>query len=258
MKSLLKHITNLILPVTGILFFFMIWQIIVMVFLTKVDETNFQGFLPYHALGALYQLVQTQYFWISVFVSLKRIILGLFFAALIGIPFGLFLGMSAPLREMTNIPMQFLRMISPISWMPIALFFLPGFEEAILFLITMASVWPIILSTSQGVQQVKNEWINMARNQGAISFQLVFRIIFPASIPFILSGIRLAMGVAWIVLVPAELLGTSSGLGYLINDARDSIAYDKLMGIVVAIGIIGYGLDAFFQIIRKKFDWQLQ
>ena len=96
----------------------------------------------------------------------------------------------------------------------------------------------------------------MARNQGTNEKNLLLKVIFPASLPSILSGLRLALGVAWIVLVPAELLGISSGLGYLINDARNSLEYDKLMAVIIAIGIIGFLLDLLFQIVTSKFNWQ--
>jgi NitT/TauT family transport system permease protein len=192
----------------------------------------------------------------SVLTSIVRIVIGLLIASMIGIPFGIMIGFYKNLRNITNAPIQFIRMISPLSWMPIALILLPGFEYAIYFLITISSIWPIILSTSQGVTSVDKEWIRMALNQGAKEYQLLFKVIFRASIPYILSGLRLAVGVAWIILVPAEFLGVSSGLGYLINDARDTLRYDNLMAIVIAIGVIGFLIDAVFQILLKIFDWR--
>ena len=91
----------------------------------------------------------------------------------------------------------------------------------------------------------------MARNQGAGDRDLLLRVVVPASVPFIMTSLRLALGVAWIVLVPAEFLGVSSGLGYLINDARDTMAYDRLMAVVLAIGAVGFVLDGVLAMARK-------
>ncbi|HEB32817.1 MAG TPA: ABC transporter permease subunit [Spirochaetes bacterium] len=106
------------------------------------------------------------------------------------------------------------------------------------------------------VMNTNPDWIKMAKNQGASDSQLLFKVVFPASVPYIITGVRLSLGVAWIILVPAEMLGTSSGLGYLINDARDTMSYDNLMAVVIAIGIIGFCIDSLFQVIKRKFEWK--
>jgi NitT/TauT family transport system permease protein len=119
----------------------------------------------------------------------------------------------------------------------------------------MSTLWPIVLNTAYSVSRVNPQWINMARNQGAKNYQLLLRIIIPSSLPYILTSLRLALGVAWIVLVPAEFLGVSSGLGYIINDARDTMEYDRLMAIIIAIGIVGFILDGALQLIQKSLSW---
>ncbi|MBA7627536.1 Bicarbonate transport system permease protein CmpB [subsurface metagenome] len=242
--------------ITGIILFIFLWEIVLRLFLLQPNFSQFKGFLPLFTLKALISLTIEKFFWISIFASLRRVIIGLFFASMFGIPVGLLVGAFRYLRDITNAPFQFVRMISPISWMPIALIFLPGFEEAILFLIFIVTVWPILLNTSHGVINANPDWIKMARNQGASERQLLFRIIFPASIPYMVTGFRLGIGVAWIILVPAEMIGTSSGLGYLINDARDTMEYDKLMAAVIAIGIIGFCIDSLFQVVKRKFEWK--
>lgn len=244
--------------VLGISIFILLWQIVVLLFVMQDGYEQFKGFLPLDSALSLLHMSNTSAFWYAVYSSLKRVLLGLFIAGLLGVPAGLLIGMNRWLKNLTNAPIQFIRMISPISWMPIALIFLAGFEEAVIFLVTIASVWPIILNTSNGVQSVNKDWIKMAKNQGANSTQLLFRVILPATLPAILSGIRLAMGIAWVVLVPAEMLGISSGLGYLINDARNALEYDKLMAVIVSIGILGIFLDGIFQLVKKRVDWNLK
>jgi NitT/TauT family transport system permease protein len=197
-------------------------------------------------------------FWLSVFASVRRVMFGIFIAFLIGFPMGLMIGFYRKFRTITYPPIQLLRMISPLSWMPIALLLFSTFEGAIYFLITMATIWPIILNTTLGVMRVNQHWIMMAKNQGANDRQLIGRIIIPASVPYILTSLRLALGVAWIVLVPAEFLGVSSGLGYIINDARDTMEYDRLMAVIIAIGLIGFTLDGTIQYARKFLNWRWQ
>jgi len=190
-----------------------------------------------------------------VLASLRRVAIGIGVAFLVGLPFGILIGYFRNLRSITYTPIQFVRMISPLSWMPIALLIFTTFESTIYFLITMATVWPIILNSSLGVSRVNPQWIKMAKNQGATDVQVLLYIILPASIPYILTSLRLALGVAWIVLVPVEFLGVSSGLGYIINDARDTMEYDRLMAIVIVIGMVGFVLDGSIQLVQKVFRW---
>jgi NitT/TauT family transport system permease protein len=150
---------------------------------------------------------------------------------------------SSMLREISHVPFQFLRMISPLAWMPIAVLAFATWDGAIVFLIAVAAVWPILFSTAQGVRRIDPLWFKVARNLGADGFQMLRRIILPAIGQDIFAGVRLAVGVAWIVLVPAEYLGVTSGLGYAINDARDTLEYDTLAAMVVIIGVIGFILD---------------
>lgn len=187
--------------------------------------------------------------------SLYRIGLGLAWAAAVGVPMGILVGWFAPARKLTNIPFQFLRMISPLSWMPIAVMAFATWDGAIVFLVGIAAIWPILFSTAAGLRRVDPAWFKVARNLGARPWHMLLNIILPAISQDILTGIRLALGVAWIVLVPAEYLGVTSGLGYAINDARDTLEYDRLAATVVIIGIIGFGLDFLCQQAIARLSW---
>ncbi len=235
--------------------FFIAWVFIGYAIFARPGYEQFSGFLPLPTLKAMAALMVDPHFWQGIHASLRRVVVGITIAFVIGLPMGLMIGFYKKLQIVTHTPIQFLRMISPLSWMPIALLVFHSFEWAIYFLITMATVWPIILNTSHGVSQVNPHWINMARNQGARDYQLLLRIIMPASIPYILASLRLALGVAWIVLVPAEFLGISSGLGYIINDARDTMEYDRLMAIIIAIGVVGFILDGGIEMVQRAFSW---
>lgn len=241
--------------IIGLVIFAFVWMLISSIVFTREEFSQFSGFMPGPTLNALLASVQESKFWISVFASLRRIIVGILLAAVIGIPIGILVGFYPRLRSLSYSPIQFIRMISPLSWMPVALLLFASFESAVYFLIVMATVCPIILNTTIGVLNINPQWIKMALNQGANNFQLIRTIVIPASLPYMLTSLRLALGVAWIVLVPAEFLGVSSGLGYLINDARDTMEYDKLMAMVIAIGILGFSLDRIIQKLQHRLSW---
>jgi NitT/TauT family transport system permease protein len=238
---------------TGV--FVLLWAVMGHLLFTRPGYEQFSDFLPIPATKALCALLLESGFWLSILASLRRVVVGISVAFLFGLPCGLFIGYYSKVKLAVDPSIQFLRMVSPLAWMPIALLLFATFESAICFLITIATVWPIVLNTTLGVSCVNPQWINMARDQGARDYHLLTRIIVPASVPHILTSLRLALGVAWIVLVPAEFLGVSSGLGYLINDARDTMEYDRLMAVVISIGMLGFVLDWTIQTVRKRFRW---
>lgn len=239
----------------GLVLFAFAWAAVTQFIFTRPELYHFKGFLPGPTLAALVDAFQNSKFWISVFASLRRIVAGIAISAFIGLPLGVLIGFFTRLRKLTYSPIQFVRMISPLSWMPIALLLFTSFESAVHFLIVMATICPIIQNTAIGVMEINPQWLKMALNQGANNVQLIQTIVLPYSIPHMITSIRLALGIAWIVLVPAEFLGVSSGLGYLINDARDTMEYDKLMAIIIAIGILGFILDRIFQKLQYRFSW---
>ena len=180
---------------------------------------------------------------------------GLLIAIVIGVPLGILMGRFKRFRELSNSPFQFLRMISPLSWMPIAVLVYGTWNHSIIFLIAMASVWPVAFSTAAGLTKVDPAWFKVSRNLGAKPWHMLFQIIMPAISFDVFTGIRLALGVAWIVLVPAEYLGVTSGLGYAIEDARETLSYDYLTAMVLTIGIIGYLLDSTCVLLIKRYSW---
>lgn len=251
-KKVLKQIAY---PTIGVIGLLVLWWLGGQSIKANPDMTAFSAFAPEPAFYALQELVMGDELWAAIGWSLYRILLGLLWAIIIGIPVGVIVGYVNVATKITNVPFQFLRMISPLAWMPIAVLSFDTWDSAIIFLIVMAAVWPIMFSTANGVRKIDPNWFKVARNLGASSSQMLRRIILPAIMMDIVAGIRLAVGVAWIVLVPAEYLGVTSGLGYAINDARDTLSYDKLAAVVVVIGIIGYSLDSICSMLVKRFNW---
>ena len=216
---------------------------------------NFAGFAPMATFERLWRMLISGEALRMALPSLGRIGGGLAWAIAIGVPFGILVGRFRAVREASSVPFQFLRMISPLAWMPIAVMAFATWNGAIVFLIGVAAIWPVLFSTAHGYRRIDPAWFKVARNLGARPWHMLFTIILPAIAQDSLAGIRLAVGVAWIVLVPAEFLGVTSGLGYAINDARDSLEYDRLGATVVIIGIIGFALDFLCERAVRRASW---
>jgi len=245
-------------PAIGIAVLLAAWWLGGWLIASNPDTESFADFAPAPAFARLADLLATGQVLEPVQSSLYRIGLGLLWAVSIGVPVGVLVGLSASMRELSHVPFQFLRMISPLAWMPIAVLAFASWDSAIVFLIAVAAIWPVLFSTAQGVRRIDPMWFKVAKNLGAGSWHMLRRIILPAIGQDIFAGIRLAVGVAWIVLVPAEYLGVTSGLGYAINDARDTLEYDTLAAMVVVIGVIGFALDGICVQLIQRFSWRQQ
>ena len=239
----------------GLSIIMIIWGVFGYFIAQNPDTQSFATFGLIPTMEAFPKLIAEGKIQSAVVASSYRLFGGLGIAIAIGLPIGILVGRSKRFRELSNSPFQLLRMVSPLAWMPIAVFVFSQWDNSIIFLIAMASVWPVIFSTAAGLAKVDPAWFKVARNLGASSLQMVTRIIMPAITFDVLSGIRLALGVAWIVLVPAEYLGVTSGLGYAIEDARETLSYNHLTAMVVTIGIIGYILDTTLVFLIKHFSW---
>lgn len=176
-------------------------------------------------------------------VSLWRLLVGLLVAAVIGVPAGLLIGLNDFADRATRPVVQFLRMISPLSWAPISVAIFGIGNQPVIFLIAAAAVWPILINTAAGVHAVDPGYLQVAKSFGASRAELLTVVVLPAIRGHLQTGLRVALGIAWVVLVPAEMLGVRSGLGYQILNARDQLAYGQVVAVIVVIGVIGYVLD---------------
>jgi len=239
----------------GLAILFAFWWLGGYLLYINPDTTNFADFGPIPTLKAFPVLWGDGTIQDAVMSSGYRLGVALLIAIGCGIPIGILLGRSRLFRELSNSPFQLLRMISPLSWEPIAVIVFFSWNQAIIFLLAIASVWPVAFATAAGLAKVDPAWFKVARNLGAKPWHTLTKIILPAIAFDILTGIRAALGVAWIVLVPAEFLGVTSGLGYSIADARETLSYDHLTAMVLVIGIIGYLLDSSCALAIKRFSW---
>ncbi len=231
----------LILPVLGLGLAAALWAVATL--LLAAETPILANFAPLEALHALAALLVDPLMWDHIGVSLQRVAVGLVVALAIGVPLGILTGVSRVFAQTTTPLFQFLRMISPLSWMPIAVMVLGVGDAPVYFLLAFAAVWPILLNTAAGVAQLDRNWLMLARSLSATRFETLFRVVLPGIVAHILSGVRLAIGIIWIILVPAEMLGVTAGLGYFILDARDRLAYPDLMAAILIIGALGFALD---------------
>jgi len=198
---------------------------------------------PGRVASALVELFNRGVLLPDIGISLWRLVVGLLVAAVVGIPAGLLIGMNDTADRATRPVVQFLRMISPLSWAPISVAIFGIGNEPVIFLIAAAAVWPVLINTAAGVHAIDAGYLQVARSFHANRFELLTVVVLPAIRGHLQTGLRVALGIAWVVLVPAEMLGVRSGLGYQILNARDQLAYSQVVAVIVVIGIIGYILD---------------
>ncbi|WP_217904378.1 ABC transporter permease [Bordetella genomosp. 1] len=233
---------RLLLGVAGLACVVLLWWLATAVLVKPGSLAT--RFAPGASWDSLLLLLRDSDLPLHVMVSLRRVFVGLALALAIGVPLGLAIGAWRSVDAALTPTFQLMRMISPLSWMPIAVMVLGVGDQPVYFLLAFAAVWPIIINTAAGVQQLDRRWLQLARSLAASRSETLLRVILPGVLGHVLTGLRLAIGIVWIVLVPAEMLGVSAGLGYFILDTRDRLAYSELMAMVIIIGVIGYALDS--------------
>jgi len=209
---------------------------------------------PWEVVLGIVELIRKGLLLKYIVASLFRVTWGFFLAILVGVPLGLFLGWFRPASQAFNPLIQILRPISPIAWIPLAILWFGVSDAAPVFLIFLSSVFPITVSATAAVQNLQPVYLRAASNFELGRMRLFRRVILPASLPQILTGIRIALGIAWLVVVAAEMIAVNSGLGYLIIDARNAgKRYDLVVAGMVVIGLIGLALDL---VVRRleRFD----
>jgi NitT/TauT family transport system permease protein len=207
---------------------------------------------PLEVKKGLAELLQEHVLWNDIEDSLRRVAIGFGLAALLGIPLGLTLGWYPAANRVVNPAIQILRPISPIAWIPVAILFLGVGDHAATSLIFLGAFFPIVVSCVDGVNNVPSVFRRAGRNFGLTPLQLLGRVVFPAALPQIIVGLRIAFGIAWLVVVAAEMVAVDSGLGYLIIDSRNSgKRYDLVVAAMLLIGVIGLGLDFLFRGLER-------
>ena len=188
---------------------------------------------------------------IQIGYSLARVGLGFMFAALVAIPLGFVIGMSPLLYKAFDPFIQVLKPISPLAWMPIALYTIKDSAISGIFVIFICSVWPMLINTAFGVSGVRREWLNVAKTLEVAPLRRAFLVILPAAAPTILTGMRISMGIAWLVIVAAEMLVGGTGIGYFVWNEWNNLSLTSVIFAILMIGIVGMILDMAFARLQK-------
>ena len=183
--------------------------------------------------------------------SLGRVGLGYGLAALVAIPLGFVIGMSRLVYRALDPFIQVLKPISPLAWMPLALYTIKDSDISGIFVIFICSIWPMLINTAFGVASVRKEWLNVARTLEVSPLRKAFEVILPAAAPTILTGMRISMGIAWLVIVAAEMLVGGTGIGYFVWNEWNNLSLPNVIFAILVIGIVGMLLDLMFARLQK-------
>ncbi|WP_432483667.1 ABC transporter permease [Kineococcus esterisolvens] len=198
---------------------------------------------PWSTATALVELLGRRSTALDVAASLRRLLLGLLLATAAGVPLGLLLGSRRRLEQATAPVVAVLRMTSPLAWAPLAVVLLGVGDAPVTALVAVAALWPVALGTAHAVRTLDPALLAVARSLGANRAETLGTVVLPALRPHVLSALRLALGIGWVVLVPAEMLGVDSGLGFAVLNARDQLDHPRLAATIVLIGAVGFLLD---------------
>ena len=187
--------------------------------------------------------------------SLLRVVIGYALAALVAIPLGFLIGMSPMVYKALDPFIQVLKPISPLAWMPIALFTIGDSELSSLFVIFICSLWPMLTNTAFGVANVRADWVNVARTHELSALRTAVSVILPAAAPTIITGMRISIGIAWLVIVAAEMLVGGTGIGYVVWNEWNGLRLDRMIVAILLIGVVGMLLDAAFARLQRAVEY---
>jgi NitT/TauT family transport system permease protein len=248
MNKLNKKVLPLILPIVVII----LWYIFTV---SAKLVPDYVMPTPIMVITSLHQLITTGKLFTHVISTLTKVLLGLILASIIAIPLGILLGFSDKLEVMSKIIVGVLRPIPPVAWIPFSILWfgiglIPG-----VFIIFMGCFFPILIYTIDGVKRVDNVLIEAGKTLGANNLQIITKIIFPASIPTILSGLKVGIGIALMCTVTAEMVASNNGLGYLIMNSSQLFDTGAVVVGMLSIGVIGLFFDLLFKKVQNIVFW---
>ncbi|OWU85824.1 nitrate ABC transporter permease [Oceanicola sp. 22II-s10i] len=188
---------------------------------------------------------------IQIGYSIYRVLTGYALAALVALPLGFLIGMSPVAYKALNPFIQVLRPISPLAWMPLALFIIQDSEASAIFVIFICSIWPMLINTAFGVAGVRSDWVNVARTHELGALKTAFTVILPAAAPTIITGMRISIGIAWLVIVAAEMLVGGTGIGYYVWNEWNNLDLTSVIFSILMIGVVGMLLDSAFGALQR-------
>jgi nitrate/nitrite transport system permease protein len=251
------RILRVLAPLAGFGLFLLIWQLIshtggqlpgpAKVWVSAVEVFSD----PFYQKGPNDQGIG----W-NILSSLKRVGLGFGLAALIGIPLGFMVGRFKFLDNMTSPIISLLRPVSPLAWLPIGLLVFKGANPAAIWTIFISSIWPMIINTAMGVRQIPTDYMNVAKVLNLSEWKIFTKILFPAVLPFVLTGVRLAIGVAWLVIVAAEMLTGGVGIGFWVWDEWNNLNVQHIIIAIFVVGVVGLLLENALMLLARHFEYK--
>ena len=188
---------------------------------------------------------------VQLWSSLKRVLTGFFLGSAIAIPAGMLMGNSKVAMNLLNPLVQIFRPVSPLAWFPLGLLAFKNAEGATIFIITITSLWSTLINTAFGVSSIPQDHKNVSTAFGFSKWKYITRIMIPYALPHIITGLRLSIGVAWMVIVAGEMLSGGMGIGFFVWDSWNALSLEKILIAILIIGMVGLLLDKFFNLIQK-------
>jgi nitrate/nitrite transport system permease protein len=193
---------------------------------------------------------------IQIAYSIARVMAGFVLAALVAIPLGFLIGMSPLGFSALNPFIQVLKPISPLAWMPLALYTIKDAPASSIFVIFICSIWPMLINTAHGVASVRRDWLNVAKTLEVGALRKAFQVVLPAAAPTILTGMRISMGIAWLVIVAAEMLVGGTGIGYFVWNEWNNLSITNVIFAILTIGVVGMLLDLVFGVFARMVTYR--
>ena len=246
-ENMIRSTLNKVLPPLVVI------TLIIAVWWGAVVQTESPIFpTPWQVVTGTLELIEDGSLWDHIGASLFRVGMGFGLAALVAVPLGLWMGWVGGVYRTLNPIFQMLRPISPIAWIPLAILWFGVGDVSPIFLIFISSVFPMVVQTTSGVHTIERRYLRAAANFGVSRVVLFRRVVIPAVLPEIIVGMRIGIGVAWLVVVAAEMIALRSGLGYLIMDSRNAgNRYDLVIASMIIIGVIGLLLDGMTRLLER-------
>ncbi|HYQ90952.1 MAG TPA: nitrate ABC transporter permease [Candidatus Competibacteraceae bacterium] len=192
---------------------------------------------------------------LNILSSLKRVGIGFGLAAWVGIPLGFMIGRFQFLNRMTGLIISIFRPVSPLAWLPIGLLVFKAAEPAAIWVIFISSLWPMLINTAVGVSRVPQDYLNVARVLDLSEWKIFSRILLPATLPYLLTGVRLSIGIAWLVIVAAEMLTGGVGLGFWVWDEWNNLNVEHILIAIFVVGLIGLLLEQTLLLLARRFQY---
>ncbi|WP_064198518.1 MULTISPECIES: nitrate ABC transporter permease [Emticicia] len=193
---------------------------------------------------------------LQLWYSLRRVFVGFALGSLVAIPVGLLMGSSKVGMNLLNPIVQILRPVSPLAWFPLGLLAFKASDQATIFIITITSMWPTLINTAFGVSSIPSDHKNVAKAFGFSHWKYLTKVLLPYALPHIITGLRLSIGIAWVVIVAGEMLSGGVGIGFFVWDSWNGLSLEKILSAILIIGTVGLLFDKIFNVLQKAFSYE--